>query len=1082
MRNRSFWWTGVLLVGLLAAGPGQGQGGVNLKINGGFEDGVIAPLAGYGGLTATVVTECTGADVPEDPIEGTYCLHVVVPSAGANSWDIYLVDPSYTFEKGKKYTFAAFMKCKSGTLEVRLKPELQADPWTGYNESVVTITDEWAEYWTTTDTFSANVSPASTTVHVGFAAGDLWIDGIRLFEGVYVAPDFIKNYTATDPSPADGDEDVVRDVVLSWTAGPVAATHDVYFGTTFDDANDADTNAPLGAQVSAGQSETTFDPEGLLEFGRVYYWRVDEVNAAPDFTVYKGAVWSFTAEPFTYPIERIAATASSSEKTANGPDNTIDGSGLDGDLHGTLSTDMWLSSMTGEQPTWIRYKFDRAYKLDEMWVWNYNVEFEGTLGYGFKDVTVEYSLDGTTWELLGDVEFAQAQAAAQSEYAHNTTVDFGGVMAQYVRLTANSNWSLLGLKQYGLSEVRFYYEPVVARDPSPEEDAEGVSLAPTLNWRPGREAVSHTVYFGDDEQAVTNGTAPAASVTEPSYQVDGLQYGTVYYWRVDEVNDAATDPVRVGDVWSFTTIDHFDVDTFEDYDDDENRVFDTWTDGYTTKDNGSTVGYLKAPFCEQTIVHGGGQSMPFAYDNTGAAYSSYYSEAYREFSPTWDWTADGATDLVMYVRGYPPVGEVAVGETGGQMSLTGAGLDIEEYSDEFTFAYKTLPGDGSLIARVVSNGTGSNTWAKGGVMIRDSLNGGSAHAMMVMTGGGGNGAAFQYRAETDGDTTNVDVASLITPPYWVKITKEADMITSYVSSDGKNWNGLTSVSIVMTSPIYIGLAVTSHDPGVNRTFEFDNIAATGAAGSWQGAVISSPIHNTPQNFFVMLQDSSNQSAVVNNADVVTGGDWTEVKIPLSDFAGVNPAKVKRLYVGVGDRENPVPGDASLIYIDDIQVGRVVEQVYENLLDNGGFESGALDLWGVFGNATMKVVQTGPVEGSYCAEVTVPSKPANFWDCGIKNTGHTLQAGKTYTLSAFCKCDQGTRQINFKPEQDGGSYTGYGEHTFTMTTEWAEYTTTTPEMTSTVTPVSITFHVGYAAGTFWMDCVRFYEGEYVAPDL
>ncbi len=79
------------------------------------------------------------------------------------------------------------------------------------------------------------------------------------------------------------------------------------------------------------------------------------------------------------------------------------------------------------------------------------------------------------------------------------------------------------------------------------------------------------------------------------------------------------------------------------------------------------------------------------------------------------------------------------------MTLTGDGTDIWNNSDDFTFAYKTLTGDGSIVARVVSVGTGSNTWAKGGVMIRDSLDGGSTFVDMVVTGGGGNGASFQFR-------------------------------------------------------------------------------------------------------------------------------------------------------------------------------------------------------------------------------------------------------------------------------------------------------------------------------------------------
>ena len=69
------------------------------------------------------------------------------------------------------------------------------------------------------------------------------------------------------------------DVVLSWTADESAATHDVYFGTSFDDVNTASRSNPRGVLVSTGQDANTYDPAGLLEIRRTYYWRVDEVEA-----------------------------------------------------------------------------------------------------------------------------------------------------------------------------------------------------------------------------------------------------------------------------------------------------------------------------------------------------------------------------------------------------------------------------------------------------------------------------------------------------------------------------------------------------------------------------------------------------------------------------------------------------------------------------------------------------------------------------------------------------------------------------------------------------------------------------------
>ena len=103
-----------------------------------------------------------------------------------------------------------------------------------------------------------------------------------------------------------------------------------------------------------------------LAFGETYYWRVDEVDAPPDNTIRKGDLWSFTTELLVYPIENITATASSSNTAEEGPENTINGSGLDAnDLHSAENTAMWIS---GNEPlgAWIEYEFDKVYKLHQM--------------------------------------------------------------------------------------------------------------------------------------------------------------------------------------------------------------------------------------------------------------------------------------------------------------------------------------------------------------------------------------------------------------------------------------------------------------------------------------------------------------------------------------------------------------------------------------------------------------------------------------------------------------------------------------------------------------------------------------------
>ncbi|MCX6376830.1 MAG: discoidin domain-containing protein, partial [Armatimonadetes bacterium] len=408
---------------------------------------------------------------------------------------------------------------------------------------------------------------------------------------------------SANPSPADGATDVPRDVALGWKASSYAGAHDVYLGTTFADVNSASRTSAKGVLASQGQADATFDPPGSLAYGQTYYWRIDEVNKTADSTIYKGNVWSFTVEPYGYPITNVTATASSSQPSM-GPEKTIDGSGMTGDQHDTAVTTMWMSA--GVLPNWIQYQFDALYKLDKLMVWNSNQSIETFLGFGAKDVTIEYSLDGTTWTALaGAPPFAQATGLPT--YAANTTVNFGGASAKYVKLTIDQSWG--GMPTTGLSEVRFSYVPVLARSPQPANAAAGVPVDTSLTWRPGREAGSHKVFLGTDQAAIAGGTAAAQTVTDHSFTPSGLTFGTKYYWRVDEVN-TVTYP---GDVWSFTTREFAVVDDFESYDDFDNRVYETWIDGLTDGKSGSQVGYNAAPFAELTTIHGGLKSMPFSY-------------------------------------------------------------------------------------------------------------------------------------------------------------------------------------------------------------------------------------------------------------------------------------------------------------------------------------------------------------------------------------------------------------------------------------------------------------------------------------
>jgi len=200
----------------------------------------------------------------------------------------------------------------------------------------------------------------------------------------------------------------------------------------------------------------------------------------------------------------------------------------------------------------------------------------------------------------------------------------------------------------------FVAQALTAYYPGPADKANDVPAGATLTWMPGTGAGKHHVYFGANLDAVTQGTAEAdkGELAQTAFATGPLESLQTYYWRVDEVLAAG---VKTGAVWSFTTT--LSVDDFESYTDDEgSRIYETWTDGWTNN-TGSTVGHTQAPFAEQTIVHGGQQSMPLDFNNVK---SPFYSEAEREFAPTQDWTAGGAGTLLLNIRGKSANGSTSV--------------------------------------------------------------------------------------------------------------------------------------------------------------------------------------------------------------------------------------------------------------------------------------------------------------------------------------------------------------------------------------------------------------------------------------
>ncbi|MCH6259096.1 discoidin domain-containing protein [Puniceicoccaceae bacterium K14] len=215
-------------------------------------------------------------------------------------------------------------------------------------------------------------------------------------------------------------------------------------------------------------------------------------------------------------------------------------------------------------------------------------------------------------------------------------------------------------------------------------------------------------------------------------------------------------------------------------------------------------------------------------------------------------------------------------ENGGNYAVNGSGADIWGTSDEFHYVYQSLDGDGEIVARVNSV-QNTNSWAKAGVMIRESLNANSKHATAVITPG--NGASFQRRTSTSGSSTENRAAG-VTAPRWVRLTRSGNTFTAAYSSNGSSWTTLGSDTISMSSNVYVGLCVTSHNDGTVCTAQFDNLSISegiydpNVVGEWSFDSVSSSI--------VYDSGAYGNDGTRNGGTVISGNTGDAM-----DFDGVN---------------------------------------------------------------------------------------------------------------------------------------------------------------------------------------------------
>jgi beta-glucanase (GH16 family) len=164
-----------------------------------------------------------------------------------------------------------------------------------------------------------------------------------------------------------------------------------------------------------------------------------------------------------------------------------------------------------------------------------------------------------------------------------------------------------------------------------------------------------------------------------------------------------------------------------------------------------------------------------------------------------------------------PAGEAAfANET---FTIKGSGSNIWGTSDQFQYVNQPITGNAEIIAKVNSL-INTNTFAKAGVMFRETLTPTSKQAMTDVTAA--SGIEFLSRNTTSGQTITAGLAG--TAPKWIRLVRIGNVFTSYISDNGTTWTQVgTPRTIVMANTIYVGMAVTSRSNGKLTTGVFSDV-------------------------------------------------------------------------------------------------------------------------------------------------------------------------------------------------------------------------------------------------------------------
>ena len=527
----------------------------------------------------------------------------------------------------------------------------------------------------------------------------------------------------------------------------------------------------------------------------------------------------------------------------------------------------------------------------------------------------------------------------------------------------------------------FSVAPLTAYDPLPRDGAKWIDPAgAALEWLPGKDVVSHDVYFGTDETAVAEGTGDTFKGNQPGNRFDlgDLEDATTYYWRIDEITGDGTK--RTGELWSFETVG------------EGGGLRGTYYN------NTAVSGEPALRRVDPQINFNWGDDAPegLINDSFSVRWSGEldvpFSETYTFYPNTEDgvrlWV-DGVELLDLWQnrrsptevkasieleggRRYPitmefyDAGGVAVAELRWESPSIPKGLIPQPAFSLPLRASSPEPQNASVNVRQDS----VLTWSVGEMAAEhDVYFGTDANAVATATRAD---SVYQGRQSLEETTFDPGALDWNTTYYW-RIDEVNDLdadspwtgsVWSFTTADflivddfedytdnqddgeaifqtwidgfGDDSNGST-VGYLESDGGTFGETKIVHSGDQSMPFDYNNVGSPSSseafrefspAQDWTVNGVSNltiwyrgSSSNSPEGFYVIVEDGAGGTATEVHPDpaALNAFDWAEWTIPLDELASLNLTRVAKLTIGVGDPDNPGPGGAGLLMIDDIRV-------------------------------------------------------------------------------------------------------------------------------------------------------------------